>query len=117
MRLTGVSKMKKSHKILLTIPSILIFIYSFTYMFPVELHWATPTMKIYYILTGILQTLTLIQTIIILKILWSFERTQKSTKTNWTIVLILFNSIASLFFIWKEADKLAMNEASIDEEE
>lgn len=41
--------MKRTTKILLTIPSILGLSYMVTFIFPVEFHWLVPTMKAYYI--------------------------------------------------------------------
>lgn len=97
--------MKRTTKILLTIPSILGLSYMVTFMFPVEFHWLVPTMKAYYIQIGIFQGLTIIQLIILIRKLWSFKKLEKSIKSDWTWILILFNSIASLIFIWKRVDK------------
>ena len=97
--------MKKITKILLTIPSVLGLSYMLTFWFPVEFHWLVPSMKAYYIQIGILQGLNIIQLVILLRKLWSFKNLEKSRKTDWTWILILFNSIASLIFIWKRVDE------------
>jgi len=103
-------------KILLTIPSILALSYMVTYAFPVEFHWLTPTMEVYYIQVGILQGLTLLQLIILIRKLWSFKHVEKSKKSEWTWLLIIFNSISSLIFIWKHVDNLSdLNRMNSDE--
>lgn len=96
--------MNKTTKILLTIPPLLGLCYMLTLWFPVKFHWLTPSMKAYYIQIAILQSLTIIQLIVLIRKLWSFKNLEKSKKSFWTWILILFNSIASLIFIWKRVD-------------
>jgi len=97
--------MKKPSKILLTIPSILGLSYMLTFWFPVELHWLVPSMKAYNIQIGIIQTLTIIQLVVLIRKLWSFKNLEKSKKSDWTWILILFSLISSLIFIWKKVDE------------
>tara|TARA_R110002124_G_scaffold186179_2_gene353713 strand:- start:160 stop:507 length:348 start_codon:yes stop_codon:yes gene_type:complete len=97
--------MTKATKILLTIPSVLALSYMLTFWFPTEFHWLVPSMKAYYIQVGTLQALTILQLVILIRKLWSFINLEKSKKTNWTWLLILFNSITSLIFIWKRVDE------------
>jgi len=97
--------MTKANKILLTIPSILGLSYMLTIWFPTEFHWLVPSMKAYYIQVGTLQALTILQLVILIRKLWSFKNLEKSKKSDWTWLLILFNSITSLIFIWKRVDE------------
>ncbi|MDX1446968.1 hypothetical protein [Lishizhenia sp.] len=97
--------MKKANKILLTIPSILGLSYMPTVWIPKEFHWLVPSMKAYYIQVGTLQALTILQLVILIRKLWSFKNLEKSKKSDWTWLLILFNSITSLIFIWKRVDE------------
>jgi hypothetical protein len=85
--------MTKATKILLTIPSVLGLSYMLTFWFPTEFHWLVPTMKAYYIQIGTLQALTILQLIILIRKLWSFKNLEKSKKTNWTWLLIIFNKL------------------------
>ena len=62
-------------------------------------------MNAYYVQLLFLQSLTIIQLIILIKKLWSFDNIDKSKKQGWTWILILFNSISSLIFIWKKVDE------------
>lgn len=62
-------------------------------------------MEMYYLQAGIIQALTITQLVILLRKLWSFECLEKSQKTEWTVLLILFNMVTSLIFIWKKMDE------------
>ena len=97
--------MTKLSKILLSIPPVLGLFFVITFSFPQEFRWLTPTMDVYCAQIIILQSLTIIQLIILIKKVWSFDNIDKSKKKNWTWILILFNSIASLIFIWKKIDE------------
>jgi hypothetical protein len=102
------------NKILLSIPSVLGLSYMVTFWFPQEFIWLIPTMDAYYIQIATLQGLTIIQLVILIKKLWSFKNLEKSRKSDWTWILILFNSIASLIFIWKRVDEFAeKNESTV----
>ena len=97
--------MTKANKILLSIPSILGLSYILTFWFPTEFHWLVPSMKAYYFQIGILQTLIILQLVILIRKLWSFKNLDKSKKKNWTWLLILYNLLTCLFFIWKQLDE------------
>ena len=97
--------MTQANKILLTIPSILGLSYMLTFWFPTEFHWLVPSMKVYYIQVGTLQALTILQLVILIRKLWSFKNLEKSKKMDWTWLLIIFNLITSLIFIWKRVDE------------
>jgi heme/copper-type cytochrome/quinol oxidase subunit 4 len=97
--------MRKSTKILLSIPSFLVLSYMVTLWFPTKFLWLAPTMNEYYIQIFIIQGLTIIQLIFLIKKLWSFKNLEKSKKSEWTWILILFSSISSLIFIWNKVDE------------
>jgi hypothetical protein len=97
--------MERITKIVLSIPSVLGFGYMFTFWFPQDFHWLVPSMEAYYVQVGTLQALTITQMIILLRKLWSFKNIENSKKSEWTWLLILFNSITSLIFIWKRVDQ------------
>lgn len=98
--------MNKTYKILLTIPSVLATVYMFTFWFPTKFQWLVFPMEQYYLQIGIIQTLVIIQVIVLLKKLWSFKEIKKSKKTEWTWLLILFTFITNFIFIWFEVDEL-----------
>ncbi len=97
--------MTNTYKILLTFPSVIGFSYMFTFLFPTEFHWLVPSMEIYYLQIGIIQLFTIIQIIILIRKLWSFKNIEKSKKTEWTWLLILFTMLTSVIFIWKKVDE------------
>ena len=96
--------MNRTTKILLTLPSIIAIGYILTSMFT-GLNWLAPTMKAYYIQIGILDTLLIMQLIVLTKKIWSFKNLGKSAKIEWTIYLIIFNIIATLIVIWSKLDE------------
>ena len=87
----------------------------FTFWFPKEFIWLIPTMKAYQIQMFTLQVLTVAQLIILIKKLRSFKKIDKSILTEWTWILIIFNFISTLIFIWKKMDELELMNNSIDE--
>lgn len=97
--------MTKATKVVLTIPSVLSLSYLLTFWFPTKFLWLVPSMDAYYIQVGTLQVLTILQLGILMRKLWSYKNVEKSKKTHWTWLLILFNSIAALIFIWKGVDE------------
>ena len=106
--------MTKLNKILLTIPSILVFTYMVTFWFPTEFQWLIPDMKSYYIQIFTIQGLTIIQIIFLIFRLRSFKNIEKSIKTDWVWLLILFSSITSLIYIWnKDAEFEQMNKNAV----
>lgn len=108
--------MNKTNKILLTIPSVLGLSYILTFLFPTELQWLVTSMKVYYIQIGILQGLTILQIAILIRKVWSFKNLERSRKSNWTWILILFNQIFCLIFIWKTVDEFeALNNNTVPE--
>ena len=101
--------MKKIFKVLLSIPSILVISYMLVFFFPEKSKWLVPNMEAYNFQITILKILTIIQVGILILKLWSFKQLEKSRKRDWTWILILFNSISALIFIWKKVDKFAIS--------
>ena len=98
--------MKKNTKILLSIPSIVSLFFFLTYFIePTVWGIVIDSMTKYYIAICIVQSLMIIQLVYLLNFLWKSNNFVKSTKVNWTWLLVLFTSIASLFFIWKKIDE------------
>jgi len=83
------------------------------FWFPVELKSLVPTTNVYYIQLVILQVLVTVQFVIIMRKLWSFRNLEKSKKTEWTVMLLIFNPISSLIFIWRKVDQLEENNNTV----
>lgn len=97
--------MSFSQKLLLSIPSVLGILYLITLWFPTKFGWLYPTMTLYNIQMIVLSVLVILQLIILIRKLWSFKNIEKSTKTNWTLLLIFFAQISAWVFIWKKIDE------------
>ncbi len=96
--------MRLSTKILLTLPYILFIGYGFTFAFPYEFQWLVPNMKVYYIQTATLQVLAILHFVILIRRVWSIKHLARSTRWNWTYLIIFFNLIAGPIFIWRKYD-------------
>jgi hypothetical protein len=108
--MTKKNELNNLTKILLTIPSVLSFLYMFTFWFPTKFVWLIPSIKVYYIQMLALQILTVGQLIFLIVRLWSFKNIKKSVKSNWTWYLILFNFITCPIYIWKNDSELIQAE-------
>ena len=94
--------MNKLSKILWSIPSIIGIVYIFSF-FSVDLFkWITNHVATFEYQAPIVNGLILIQMIYLIYRLWSYKHVDKSKKTVWTVLLIIFNCIAALIFIWKK---------------
>ncbi len=97
--------MKKGQKILLSIPPVIGLLYMLTFIFPTKFNWLIPDMLTYYILTiSISLSIQFIIAILIWKI-WNYKNVEKSEKWNWTLLLLFFNSITILIYVWKIDDQ------------
>lgn len=99
--------MPKALKIALTLPSLLGFSYLLIAWFPEEFHWLVPSMKAHYIQIASLQGLIILQLVVLIRKLWSFEGLAKSKKKEWTWLLILYGLVTAPIFIWKRIDEFA----------
>lgn len=97
--------MCRSSKILLSIPSVIVLFYTITFFFPVEFQWVFTSMESYYIQTVTSKILTIIQVIFLVRKVWSYRNIEKQKKKEWTWILILFNSISCLVFLWYKIDE------------
>lgn len=98
--------MERTHKILLSIPSILGILYMLTFIYPTKFVWLIPDMTAYYALTISINVAVLTTLIILIRRLWNFKSVDRSKKSNWTWLMIIFNSLTILIYIWKIDDQL-----------
>lgn len=98
--------MEKTTKIFLSIPPIIGILYMLTYMYPTEFNWLIPDMTVYYGLTTIINLSILTTVIILIRRLWNFKNTDSSKKSTWTWLMILFNAVTALIYIWKIDDQM-----------
>jgi hypothetical protein len=103
--------LKKSQKILLSIPSLITFCYALTFFFPVEFAWVYPNWTAYYIQMGIINALTLSVSIFLIVRIWRFKNIDRSRKSGWTFLILFFGNLVALIYIWKkDADFARDNE-------
>lgn len=79
-----------------------------TFIYPTMFVWLIPDMTTYYIWTISINVMILTTMTILIRRLWSFKNVDKSKKTKWTWLMILFNSVTTLIYIWKIDDKLTI---------
>ena len=104
--------MTKLTKILLSIPSIFGIVYMLTFVSTDLLKEITNKVVGFEYQALITNGLILIQIGYLIYRLWNYKNVEKKTKTKWTWLLIIFNFISSLIFIWKkdtELEKLNKN--------
>ena len=92
-------------KVILSIPSIIGLAYIFTFFNPKSIAWISNNIVDFEYQGPIVNISILIQIGYLIFRLWRYKNLKKSIKTNWTILLILFNSITSLIYIWKKDDE------------
>ena len=97
--------MKKSTKILLSIPSVLSLILFFVIALPILWIHIFPSIYVSYFVIIFIQILMIIQIIFLIRYLWRIESIDKKIKSNWTGLMILFAQITALIFIWKKIDE------------
>jgi len=98
--------MTKPIKILLSIPSIVGIVYMFTFLSVDFFKWITNNVVGFEYQTPIINGLILIQIGYLIYQLWNYKNVEKKTKIEWTWLLVIFNFISSLFFIWKKDAEL-----------
>jgi len=106
--------MKKTHKILVSIPLVVFLVYVLIFPFNSISRWLYPTMNAYYIQVGILQVSNLVIMVVLLRKLWSFKHIERSKKTEWTWLLILFPPVSSVIFVWKSVDRFRDLNAEVE---
>lgn len=60
----------------------------------------------YYTVTTIINLLVILQLIVLINLIWRYKTLTKSQKWNWTLFLIILQSLGALIFIWKINSKL-----------
>ena len=94
--------MTKLIKILLTIPSIVGLIYLFTFWSIEFFSWITNNVIGFEYQAPIVNVLILTQIGYLIYRLWNYKNIDKDKKIMWTVLLVIFNCITSLIFIWKK---------------
>lgn len=79
-------------------------------MYPEKFTWLLPDMNAYFIWTLIINAAILISMIILIIRLWNFNFVERSKKTTWTWLMLFFNIITILIYIWGIDDKLLEND-------
>jgi len=94
--------MKCPTKVLLSIPSIIGLAYMWTFIDPKSIAWISNNFVSFKYQSPILTSLILIQLGYLIYRLWSYKNIGREKKTEWTFLLIVFNVITCLFYIWQK---------------
>ena len=89
-------------KILLSIPSVVGILYMFSFWNIDFFKWITNNVVEFQYQAPIVNGLVLIQIAYLIYRLWNYKKLPKEKKINWTVLLVIFNVIAGLIFIWKK---------------
>ncbi|AKA33839.1 hypothetical protein [Flagellimonas lutaonensis] len=89
-------------KIILSIPSLIGIIYMLSFWSIDFFKWISNKIVSYEYQTPIINGLVLLQIGYLIYRLWTYKNLPKSKKTNWTVLLVIFNVVSSLIFIWKK---------------
>ena len=95
-------------KVFLSIPSIIGIIYMFSFWSMDFFRWISSTIVSYEYQAPIINGLVLFQTGYLIYRVWTYKNLPKSKKTNWTTLLVVFNVISSLIFIWIKDKELGI---------
>jgi len=101
--------MTKLTKIIFTIPSLFGIVYVLTFISTDFLKWITNNIVGFEYQALIVNGLILMQIGYLIYRLWNYKNIDKKIKTEWTWLLIIFNFISSLVFIWKKDTELEKN--------
>lgn len=94
-------------KILLSIPSIISITYFLTYfLFPEIFTPLINNIGNYYIVTISINLLVILQLVVLIYLIWKYKPLTKAQKWNWTLFLIILQSLGALIFIWNINSKL-----------
>lgn len=103
--------MKTLKKILYSIPAVVV-LGAFIFQFSDEFHKTLTTMDLYHRFVFGVWVLYLVQYLLLVRILWSFKHIDRSIKSNWTWLLLIYGMITSFIFIWKRMDELEKENTS-----
>jgi FlaA1/EpsC-like NDP-sugar epimerase len=98
--------MNRFTKIILSIPSIFGIFYMVTFWFPTQFRWLIRVESDYNIQL-IRNVLIAIAVLFLLLRVWNLKNVDKKIKWTWFLLLIVFNFISSLIYIWIYDDKLS----------
>jgi len=99
--------MTKAEKILYSIPTIIALFYLGLFFLPNEYtKWLFHPHDKYLLQVFGIFFICILQTYFLIRKLWSFQHINKSKKREWTWILILYSTIASLIFIWIKVDEI-----------
>lgn len=93
--------MNISHKILLSIPSIIGLLFMLVFIFPTKFGWLLPNMKSYYIWVISINITVITAAVVLIKRIWTLKKIEKSTKWIWTFNMMFFHALAILIYVWK----------------
>ncbi|CAM3990382.1 MULTISPECIES: hypothetical protein [Flavobacterium] len=94
--------MTKLTKILLTIPSIIGIVYMLTFLNVDFFKWITNNIIGFEYQGIIVNGIILMQIGYLIYRLWNYKNVERKIKMEWTWLLIIFNFLSSLIFIWKK---------------
>lgn len=94
--------MTKLTKILLTIPSIIGIVYMLTFLSVDFFKWITNNIIDFEYQGIIANGIILMQIGYLIYRLWNYKNVERKIKMEWTWLLIIFNFLSSLIFIWKK---------------
>jgi hypothetical protein len=92
-------------KLFLSIPPLIGIIYSLTFFNVDFFKWFNNNIVPFEYQNALISAVTLPHIGYLIYRLWSYNNIAKKTKTEWTVLLIWFNVISSLFYIWKKDDE------------
>ena len=87
-------------KVLLTVPSVITIIYMVTFWDSAFLFWISQNLIDSYTFDKIVSVLNIVQLTIILIQIWSYKSTNNKLKTKWTLLILFFNFLVNLIYIW-----------------
>lgn len=93
-------------KFLLTIPSIVAILYLLTFFSVDFFQWVTQHLISYKYLDRFVNVIMMIQLVYLIYRIWQYKNINKDNKALWTVLILMFNFIACLLYIWKKDDEL-----------
>ena len=106
--------MTKLTKIILTIPSIISIVYLITFWSIDFFKWITNNVIGIEFQDPIVNGLIIIQSGYLIYRVWNFKNIDKDKKIMWTVLLVVYNYVSSLIYIWKKDSEFEkMNENTL----
>jgi len=106
--------MSKTAKILLSIPSVIGIAYMISFWYVDFLFWVTDKLVEIKYLVPLINGILLIQIACLLYRLWSFKNLPRKLRVSWTAILVIFNILAGLVYIWiKDREFERLNKSNV----